>query len=694
MSFLNTYFFWFLPVLLIPLIVHLLHFRRPEKLAFSSIAFLEELQKTVVRKLRLQEWILLAIRTLFIVMLLGAFLRPFFSDINSVASKNTPIHIWIENSIGMDRIDENGPFINQAKDWASQIVSQADESQRFVISSTSGIRPPTQVLSKHEALQRIEKIEFVPGFIQFNEMFNDLPADSDQKIIFISDNHPEKLKAVLPDSSTPRHYIEWVPVGQTQQSNLSIDDINLESSFLVKDKPATIQISIRASGTEGAINGNVLLIIDDVVQGEYQVSLAGGEVKPFTFTANPNRIGYLQAQVSLKGDAYAADNKRSFSLFVPAVKQIAVITEFGLPNEDLLYMRALLDAANASMSDLQFTFLDINEIEKMANTEFSAVWLLGLKQIPSFLSPIAQNWVNRSIGLLIVPSTQSMVDSYNRFFTSLGLSTRFEGIQGSFSAPKVVSTAKIVDESHPIFEPIFELKKGKTLSYEAPNLFAFMQIQLQGNRFAAPILKTDLGSVLLVEERVQQAKILISAIGGGSSWSNFPGNALFAPTWYRAAWYCAIPESGGLFQTELGNPISFSTNSTIDEVQVEWNHQATKQIRVRKKASSSLVHYETRQDQPGWLRFNHGEHPLFETSLYLDPAYSNFKSVKIGEITDLLARHVKDIRVYDVNSKAEVNDLASISRFGSEYWIWLAVLAFLLLIAESSINYWFKSSDS
>ncbi len=694
MSFLNTYFFWFLPALLIPLIIHLLHFRRPEKLAFSSIAFLEELQKTVVRKLRLQEWLLLALRTLFVIMLLGAFLRPFMSDSNGILTQDAPIHIWIENSLGMDRVDENGPFINQAKDLATQIITQADESQRFVISPTAGIRPPLQPLTKQEALLRLQRIEFVPGYVQLAELLNELPKDADQKVIFIGDNHPEKFKAVLPDSSTTRHILEWIPVGSHQQSNLSIDDIQLESPFLVKDKPAKIQINIRASGTEGAVNGNLLFLMDEVIQGEYQVSLAGGEIKSYTFSVTPTKNGFVRGQVRVQGDAYATDNQREFILFVPAVKRVAVITESGLPNEDLLYMRAFLDAANAGMSDLQFTFVDINEIDKISSEDVAAIWLLGLREIPSFVLPMAQNWINRSLGLLVIPSTQSTLESYNRLFSSLGLSTRYEGIQGSFSAPKVVATAKLADDAHPIFEPIFERKKGKSLSYEPPNVFAFMQIRLQGNRFAAPILTTNLGSVLLVEERIQQSKILISAIGGGSMWSNFPGNALFAPTWYRAAWYAAIPESGGLLQTQLGKEIAFSTNSAIDEVQVTLSEQLTKQIRLRKKAASSVVNVETSQEKPGWVQFNHNDKNLFETALFLNPAYSNFKSVKVGEIAELLGRQVKDIRVYDVNSKTEINDLAGISRFGSEYWTWLAVLAFLLLIAESSVNYWFKSTDS
>lgn len=693
MSFLNTYFFWFLPALLIPLIIHLLHFRRPEKLAFSSIAFLEEVQKTVVRKLRLQEWLLLALRTFFVLMLIGAFLRPFLSDSNGIVTQDAPIHIWIENSLGMDRVDENGPFINQAKEWATQIITQADESQRFVISPTAGIRPPMQPLTKQEALLRLQRIEFVSGYVQLAELLNELPKNADQKVIFIGDNHPEKYKAVLPDSSKPRHILEWIPVGSPQQSNLSIDDIQLESPFLVKDKPAKIQIKIRASGTEGAVNGNMLLLMDEVIQGEYQVSLAGGEVKSYTFSVTPTKNGYIRGHVRVQGDAYATDNLREFVLFVPEVKRVAVISESGLPNEDILYMRALLDAANSSMSDLQFTFMNVNEMDNLSREDIAAVWLLGLREIPSFMLPMAQNWINQSLGLLVIPSTQSSVESYNRLFSSLGLSTRYDGIQGSFSAPKVVATAKLADDAHPIFEPIFERKKGKSLLYEPPNVYAFMQIRLQGNRFAAPILTTHSGSVLLVEERIQQSKILISAIGGGSAWSNFPGNALFAPTWYRAAWYVATPEIGGLFQTQLGKPILFSTNSSIDEVHVIINEQLTKTIRLKKRAASSVVNFETSQEKPGWVQFNHNEKNLFETALYLDPAYSDFKTVKVSEMAELLGRQVKDIRVYDVNSSNKINEIAGISRYGSEYWTWLAVLAFLLFIIESSVNYWFKSTD-
>ena len=66
MEFLNPAALFALAAVAIPLIVHLFHFRRPRKVDFSSLAFVKELRKSTVRRVRVKQWLLLALRLLAI----------------------------------------------------------------------------------------------------------------------------------------------------------------------------------------------------------------------------------------------------------------------------------------------------------------------------------------------------------------------------------------------------------------------------------------------------------------------------------------------------------------------------------------------------------------------------------------------------------------------------------------------------
>nr|MBP6509743.1 BatA domain-containing protein [Candidatus Kapabacteria bacterium] len=76
MNFLNPFALIGLAAASIPVLLHLLNLRRLRTVEFSSLRFLVELQQTRVRKLKLQQILLLILRTLLIVFAIIAIARP------------------------------------------------------------------------------------------------------------------------------------------------------------------------------------------------------------------------------------------------------------------------------------------------------------------------------------------------------------------------------------------------------------------------------------------------------------------------------------------------------------------------------------------------------------------------------------------------------------------------------------------
>ena len=70
MTFLNPLVLFGLVAAAIPLIIHLINFRRPKRVDFSSLEFLKELQKTTMQRVRIKQWLLLLLRTLAIACLI------------------------------------------------------------------------------------------------------------------------------------------------------------------------------------------------------------------------------------------------------------------------------------------------------------------------------------------------------------------------------------------------------------------------------------------------------------------------------------------------------------------------------------------------------------------------------------------------------------------------------------------------
>ncbi|HTM57256.1 MAG TPA: BatA domain-containing protein, partial [Candidatus Udaeobacter sp.] len=76
MSFLNPLFLFGLAAAAIPVIIHLFTRRRPKEVRFPSLEFLNEVNQSEIRRLKLKQWLLLLLRALALAALALAMSRP------------------------------------------------------------------------------------------------------------------------------------------------------------------------------------------------------------------------------------------------------------------------------------------------------------------------------------------------------------------------------------------------------------------------------------------------------------------------------------------------------------------------------------------------------------------------------------------------------------------------------------------
>ncbi|MBK6681435.1 MAG: BatA domain-containing protein [Ignavibacteriales bacterium] len=65
----------------IPILIHLLNLRKLKKIDFSTLHFLKLIEKQKVRRVKLIQWLLMALRVLIIAMLVLGFSRPVIQDV-------------------------------------------------------------------------------------------------------------------------------------------------------------------------------------------------------------------------------------------------------------------------------------------------------------------------------------------------------------------------------------------------------------------------------------------------------------------------------------------------------------------------------------------------------------------------------------------------------------------------------------
>ncbi|HKI78731.1 MAG TPA: BatA domain-containing protein, partial [Ignavibacteriaceae bacterium] len=130
MIFLNPAILFGLFAASIPVLIHMLNLRKLKRIDFSTLAFLKELQKNKIRKIKFKQWLLLALRILIILFIVLAFARPTIKGIaiggTTSAAKTTAVFI-LDNTFSMSVVDSKGSYFNQAKETIQQLLKELQE---------------------------------------------------------------------------------------------------------------------------------------------------------------------------------------------------------------------------------------------------------------------------------------------------------------------------------------------------------------------------------------------------------------------------------------------------------------------------------------------------------------------------------------------------------------------------------------
>ena len=140
MEFLNPAFLFGLAAASIPVIIHLLNLKKLQKIEFSTLTFLKELQKSKLRRIKIRQWLLLALRVLIILLLVMAFSRPTLKGVaigGTTSAAKTSVVFIIDNTISMSAVDEKGSLLNQVKTAAlklANLLQQGDDAAIIFVS--------------------------------------------------------------------------------------------------------------------------------------------------------------------------------------------------------------------------------------------------------------------------------------------------------------------------------------------------------------------------------------------------------------------------------------------------------------------------------------------------------------------------------------------------------------------------------
>jgi len=721
MTFLNPLVLFGLAAAAIPLLLHLLNLRKLRTIQFSSLQFLTDLQRTAIRKLKIRQILLLILRTLIITSLVLAFSRPLLRSpvAGPIAARAATTMVFLlDDSPSMGIRTERGVILSEVASAALRTVASAGPEDHLCLIPLSAVRmdssAPVLVTLPSAVRERLEEAAATPvsGTIRAGlSVAREVLArshDPNKEMYILTDAQATQFPASIdtPDSGATfdgRMRCFLVSPAAPADDNLSAEAADVRTAIIVRNRPVTLQATVRNNGSRPVENTVASFYLDGVRVAQQSLRLPPRAAVTVTAAVIPKRAGPLGGCVALEDDPLEIDNTRYFVLQVPEKVRVLVCS----PDiQDGRYVRAALtlggDSTVAGLFSVRqegeesFPSLDLNA--------FDVLVMCGLRNIRAGDASRLAQFVRSGGGVLIFPAVETALTCYNeQLFPLLRMPgatfTRISsGMEANEQRPFVSFTT--VDFAHPIFAGMFEpARAGKRTdpSIQSPRIYATFAPAAGGGGHT--IIGLSSGAGFLREYGYGSGRILIFAVEPGTLWSDFAVSGIYAPLLHRTVLYVASPAepprsftSGDRLEAlRKASPSGgdggflFRNPTGIDERTVPTVLPASALSLFRSSPTDTVGVYtllRTGQSQGA------GQAPaaLDAFPVNVSPEESDLRTIGDGELVAFFTREgIDPRRVTRMAPSEDLSRLIQESRFGIELWKFFLALSLLLALTEMII---------
>ncbi|QIF01207.1 vWA domain-containing protein [Roseimicrobium sp. ORNL1] len=543
MNFLFPFFALAAAAVAIPI---LLHFRRqpPQKVVpFSSLMFLEQTPVPPKTKRKLEDWLLLALRCLALILLALMFSRPFLrSKQTTPAEGGVSWCILVDASASMRRegvweqVEEKyGAALEKVGEADSLVVAVFDESPRLLLDHETWEHTPvgTRRIAASSVMQDVEPSwggTNLGGALVFAAQ--QLTAEGsgktgERRIVLISDMQEGAALEALQSSSWPEHVMVSVDVVDAAWKN----NFTLSAApAVVEEAAASLDAAPAQTNRENtdSVRVRVTSSRDNEVEKFSLQWATGGEVVEATVPSGGSRIlsapvrtnAGADGQLNLRGDAEPLDNH----LFVakPIARPARVVcVGHDLSREEtaspLFYLSRALKPTAAFIPEL--VIVNPTELRGVNLQDADLVMLFG--EAPAAARDILQTWVKAGGALLSVAT----VGNNGETLRALGAAPELK-----FKEVEDDALLENLDFAHPLLRTFAE---SGVRDFTRIRFWKHRAMEgMNGMQKATVIAKFDDGSPAWMEWPLEKGRVLAMSAGWQPSDSQLAVASKFVPLLY------------------------------------------------------------------------------------------------------------------------------------------------------------------
>ncbi|MBX3412656.1 MAG: BatA domain-containing protein [Pirellulales bacterium] len=543
----------------IPLIVHLWNRRKYREVSWAAIEFLLAAMRRNSKRIRVEQWLLLAVRTLLIALLVLALAEPYLQRVGLRLAAGERSHrvLVIDGSYSMGYRPSDRSRFERAKELAAQIVEEGAQGDGF---SLIVLGKPPRIIVGTPAFEPRAILEELEG-IELQHTAADLPATFEkveEVLVRARREHPRLVREEvyfltdlqrstwLPDLGAGEAATAFrgratrldenanlviIDLGQPTSANLALADLRLNEPLATVGRDVTIEAEVARQGTQAGGLQLVELLVDGRRAGEAQLDLNAPDKAVATFNYRFDSGGEHAIEVRIAGDPLDVDNHRWLALSVK--QELRVLCVNGKPAGGAFQGATdYLVRALSPNDDPERAFVRPEVVPESALVErdlshYDCIFLANVGQFTPSEAQVLDHYLRQGGGLVFFLGDQVQADSYNRQLSG-------EGEQSVRVLPALLGP--IADEGnyqidpldyrHPLVSVFRGQERSGLLTTPVKRYFKLSMPEQSRAKVALGLVD---GDPLIVEEPIHRGRSILVATSADISWTPMPMWASYVP---------------------------------------------------------------------------------------------------------------------------------------------------------------------
>lgn len=551
----------------VPILIHLLLRPRARPVQIGTIRFLKLVLRDSTRRRKLRRWLLLALRSLAILLLALLFARPYWSR-SAHEGRQREVILLIDQSASMGTTQSGQTFFTRAQEAAAKILKEQPEETALHLAyfDSQGV-----VSTEDNALDRTRLAGYAGTdyglALRWARDLLVLSPRPHKKLFLVTDLQRSGLRPTLVEGFPSEVPVEVIEIGKAPITNFAVELAEATQTMIRPGE--AIQVSARAvnAGPFPARNIQVRLVLEGPFEKPKQEQVQTLTLPPAShqlvqFAPPIQKPGLYKGYVEVVGeDDFPLDNRRWLAFEARTPDRLLLVD--GQPGNtvyanETYYLEAALRLRlpdkGAPLTPYEPERLAWNEGAHLPELKpYRVVALCNVASLSEDEVGRLRGFVSGGGRLLIFTGNHVRAAGYAALHQAGLLPAAIAETQANAESTLVAGLDLFRfatwDKDHPIFRPLSDPQHGDLRRIGFRKITPF-----KPDPGAKVLAATEAGHPLVVEGRLEQGVILLIATAADRDWSDWPQSRLYVPLIHQIMGYLTgrLPENQRIINAPAG----------------------------------------------------------------------------------------------------------------------------------------------